>query len=321
MDSDRLARYLAGEASPDDHASVVAWTASNPSNQNELDRLVAAWRHPGQPGVYDLDLAWAQVAGRLGQAVADPEPVAIPLARRPMIQWLAAAAVVMATGSVMMLRTRDRDVGMSYSTTIGEQKTVTLPDGSTAVLAPASTLVVAPGYGRPNRRLSLTGRAWFEVSHDDARPFQVSAGGMIVEDLGTEFEVVTTGPGLQVTVVSGSVAVHRGGGSATVTLGPRDVATISPEGGSSIDHQVPVDRMISWRQGTLDFIDRPLGEVVAELQRWYHVELALAPGLADRPLNAPIPTGNLTEALEIITTALGLIRSDLGPVITLAPKP
>ncbi len=319
MDSDRLARFLAGEASPEDRASVTAWAASNPSNQKELDRLVAAWRPPVDPGVYDLDRAWSQVAGRLGQAVADPEPVAIPLARRPMVQWLAAAAVVLAAGSAMMLRSRD--AGTSYSTTIGEQKTITLPDGSTAVLAPASTLVVAPGYGKPTRRLSLTGRAWFEVSHDDARPFQISAGGMMVEDLGTEFEVATTGPGLHVAVVSGSVAVHRGGGSATVTLGPRDVATISPEGGSSVAHQAPVDRMIRWRQGTLDFVDRPLREVVAELERWYHVELTLAPGLADRPLNAPIPTGNLTEALEIITTALGLTRSDAGPVITLAPKP
>ncbi len=319
MDSDRLARYLAGEASPDDRASVIAWAASNPSNKRELDRLVAAWQPPGQPGGYDVDRAWTQVTSRLGQSVADPEPLAIPLARRPVIQWLAAAAVVLTAGSAMMLRTRD--VGMTYSTAIGEQKTVTLPDGSTAELAPASTLVVAPGYGRPNRRLSLTGRAWFEVEHDDARPFQISAAGMMVEDLGTEFEVVTTGPGLQVTVVSGSVAVHRGDGSATVTLGPRDVATISPEGGSSVDHQAPVDRMISWRQGTLDFVDRPLGEVAAELERWYRVELALAPGLADRPLNAAIPTGNLNEALEIITTALGLTRSDAGSVITLAPKP
>lgn len=319
MDSDRLARYFAGEASPDDRADVVAWAASNPANQKELEALVAAWKNPRQRGVYDLDGAWGRVASRLGQAVADPEPMAIPLARRPVVRWLAAAAVVLAAGSGLMLR--GRDVAVTYTTAIGEQRTVTLPDGSTAILAPASTVVVAAGYGKPNRNLSLTGRAWFEVSHDAARPFRISAGGMMVEDLGTEFEVVTTGPGLQVTVVTGSVAVHRGGGSATVTLGPRDAATISPQGGSSVDHQVAVDRITSWRQGTLDFVNRPLGEVAAELERWYDVELVLAPGLADRPLNAPIPTGNLTEALEIITTALDLTRSDLGRVITLAPKP
>lgn len=319
MDSDRLARYLAGEASPEDHANVAGWAASNPSNQNELERLEAAWTTPMQPGVYDLDRAWSRVASRLDHPVDSPEPMTIPLARRPVVRWLAAATVVLAMSSVVMLR--NRDVPVTYTTAIGEQRTVTLPDGSKAILAPASTVVVAARYGKPNRGLSLTGRAWFQVSHDAARPFRIEAGGMMVEDLGTEFEVVTTGPGLQVTVVTGSVAVHRGSGSAIVTLGPRDVATISPQGGSSVDHQVAVDRIISWRQGTLDFVNRPLGEVAAELERWYDVELALAPGLAERPLNAPIPTGNLTEALEIITTALGLTRSDLGRVITLAPKP
>lgn len=318
MDSDRLARYLAGEASPDDHATVVAWAASNPSNQDELGRLVGAWGRSGQPGVYDLDRAWNQVAGRLGQTIADPEPIGIPLARRPVVRWLAAAAVIVAIGSAVVLR--GREAAVTYTTAIGEQRTVTLPDGSTAVLAPASTVVVAAGYGKPNRSLSLTGRAWFQVTHDESRPFQISAAGMMVEDLGTEFEVVTTGPGLQVTVVTGSVAVHRGSGSAAVTLGPRDVATISAQGGSSVDHHAAVDRITSWRQGTLDFVNRPLGEVAAEMERWYDVELVLAPGLGNRPLNAPIPTANLTEALEIITTALGLTRSDLGRVITLAPK-
>ena len=319
MDSDRLARYVAGEASPDDHADVVAWAAANPSNQNELERLSAAWINPREPGVYDLDRAWSRVAGRLGQAVADPELLDVPLVRRPVVRWLAAAAVVLAVGSTVMLR--GRDVAVTYSTGIGEQRTVALPDGSKAILAPASTLVVAAGYGKPNRGLRLNGRAWFDVAHDDARPFQIQAAGMMIEDLGTEFEVVTTGPGLQVMVVSGSVAVHRASGSATVTLGPRDVATISPHGGSSVDHQAPVDRMTSWRQGTLDFVNRPLGEVAAEIERWYDVQLVLAPGLSDRPLNAPIPTNNLTEALEIITTALGLTRSDVGRIISLAPKP
>jgi len=318
MDSDRLARYLAGEASPEDHASVTTWAGANPANQKELERLAAAWKPAGEPGSYDLDRAWNRVAARLGETVTDPEPVVVPVTRPPFGRWLAAAAVVMAVGSATLLRSRD--VSATYTTAIGEQRTVVLPDGSRAILAPASTLVVAAGYGKPNRGLSLTGRAWFEVTHDEARPFRIQAAGMMVEDLGTEFEVATTGPGLQVTVVTGSVAVHRGGGSAAVTLGPRDAATISPEGGSNVDHQVAVDRITSWRQGTLDFVDRPLGEVAAELERWYDVELVLGPGLSGRPLNAAIPTANLGDALDIVTTALGLTRSESGRTITLAPK-
>ncbi len=319
MDSDRLARYLAGEASPNDHADVAAWASANPINQKELERLSAAFKPAGQPGAYDVDQAWSRVASRLGQTVADPEPIGLPLASRPAVRWLAAAAVLLAITSALVIQGRDRTV--TYATTIGQQRTILLPDGSKATLAPASTIVVPAGYGKPNRNLTLAGRAWFEVTHDEAKPFRIAAAGMMVEDLGTEFEVVASGTGLQVTVVSGSVAVHRAGGGGTVTLGPQDVATISPEGQSSVDHYAPVERITSWRQGTLDFVDRPLRDVATELERWYDVELVLAPGLGQRPLNAPIPTANLTEALEIITTALGLTRADVGRVITLAPKP
>lgn len=319
MDSDRLARYLAGEALPNDHAEVAAWASANPLNQKELERLTAAWKPAVEPGVYDLDQAWNRVAGRLGQAVADSEPIALPLAQRPAVRWLAAAAVLVAVASTLLIQGRDR--AETYATTIGQQRTIMLPDGSKAILAPASTIVVPAGYGKPNRSLSLEGRAWFEVTHDDTRPFRIAAAGMMVEDLGTEFELVASDAGLQVTVVSGSVAVHRADGGSTVTLGPQDVATISPEGQSSVDHYAPVERITSWRQGTLDFVNRPLSDVATELERWYDVELVLAPGLGQRPLNAPIPTANLTEALEIITTALGLTRADAGRVITLAPKP
>ncbi len=319
MDSDRLARYLAGEASPNDHADVAAWASANPINQKELERLTAAWRPAGKPGNYDVDQAWSQVAGRLGQTVADPEPIEVSVVPRPAVRWLAAAAVLVAVTGALLIRGRDRAV--TYATTVGQQRTIVLPDGSKATMAPASTIVVPAGYGKPNRDLTLSGRAWFEVSHDDARPFRIAASGMMVEDLGTEFELVANGTGLQVTVVSGSVAVHRAGSGGTVTLGPQDVATISAEGQSTVDHYAPVERITSWRQGTLDFVNRPLSDVATELERWYDVELVLAPGLGQRPLNAPIPTANLTEALEIITTALGLTRADVGRVITLAPKP
>ncbi|MEZ4456185.1 MAG: DUF4974 domain-containing protein [Gemmatimonadales bacterium] len=79
--------------------------------------------------------------------------------------------------------------------------------------------------------------------------------------------------------------------------------------------------MTSWRAGTLDFIDRPLDEVAAELERWYDIQVVLEPGVGTKPFNGPIPTDDLTQALTTIETAFGELRlARTGRTVTIGPR-
>lgn len=299
MDSEQLARYLAGEASAEDRTQVETWRRANPDHQRELERLTVALTPETTPGTWNVEAAWAKVNARLDLAPGITPTDIIPI-RRPFVKWLAAAAVVLAAGTGAWLL---RPAGaVEYATGVGEQREITLADGSAVTLAPASRLVVDPKFGRPNRTVSLTGRAWFVVTHDDAKPFQVATDGALVEDLGTAFEIQTTGPVVRVAVAEGIVAIHRQD-AASVTLGPGDVALVDGPGQTLVDHAVEVDRVTSWRKGTLDFEDRPLRDVAAELERWYAISFSLATDLADKRFTGPIPTGQLAQALEILGAA------------------
>lgn len=320
MDEERLARYLAGEASAAERAEVETWKVANPANQVELARLEAVWTDVAPAGTWNVDGAWAKVAGRLDRGADGAEDIAVfPLPQRPWMRWVAAAAAVLvvATGGFLISRPGKP---VEYVTAIGEQRTVILPDGSQVTLAPASHLAVEPQYAKPNRSIRLTGRAWFVVGHDPLKPFRVTTSAGVVEDLGTEFEVNASGDGLRVAVASGTVAVHREG-EPPVTLGAGDLAMVALQGSPTVSHQIAVERITSWRGGTLDFDDRPLVEVTAELERWYDIKFTLDGGAGDRRFSGPIPTDRLDQALAIVATAFPeMTVGRSGRAVTIAPK-
>lgn len=311
MDSERLARYLAGEASADDRAQVEAWAASEGSRASELRLLEKAWRNGQPPGQWNVDFAWTQVAGRLDHT-ARPKPA---WQRRQVFGWLAAAGLAAMVGGGWWAVNRPT----VFQTGVGQSRDLTLADGSRITLAPSSRLTVSRSFGRTSREVALAGKGWFEVDHDAARPFRVSVGDARVEDLGTQFEIDASGQDLKVAVMEGEVSLTMPS-TPTMLLRPKDVAWVGKNGQAGVSHDVAVDRLITWRKGSLAFEDRSLAEVTAELARWHEVTFEAAPVVLDRRFTGDLPTNDLDEALVRITTAVGLTATRNGTTVTLTLK-
>jgi transmembrane sensor len=229
-------------------------------------------------------------------------------------------------GGAREARAHDRGLGRGAAAgrarrAIGEQREIDLSDGTRVVLAPASRLEIRRGFGKPAREVELNGRAWFEVTHDESRPFRVYTSGAVIEDLGTEFEVIgRRGDALQVAVMSGAVNVHGAGSAPPMRLGPGDVARLPGVGEPSVRHEAPVATLMAWRGGNLTFDETPVAEVLDELSRWYGVTFRLSdPATGPKPFTATLPTANLEEALQILGTGRGLTVTRTGDVVTLSP--
>jgi transmembrane sensor len=322
MDSEQLARFLAGEATANERQKVEAWASSEPKTASELALLQRVWTARPAPGGWDVDAAWDRLAERLDRSER-PRPTVIPITRnRRSWIWVAAAAVVILAAGLFYSISVPTGV---YRTAAGERRELTLADGSSVVLAPDSHLTISTEFGRGAREVSLVGRAWFDIRHDLKHPFRVQTTGALIEDLGTEFEVVArpgTAP-IRVAVLAGSVAVQSRAEppDARVTLGPRDVARIPSTGPLDVDHEVSVEQLTGWRDGTLNFDDATLESVAAELSRWYGVEIVVTDsGVAALHLSAPIPTANLDEALAIVKAALPIDVQRSAARITLVAK-
>lgn len=255
--------------------------------------------------------AWrlAVEAWSLSRAVGPADPVArraalgLPVGRRPrwsrLAGWAvaAAAACLLAVASPsLLLRIR-----ADHVTPAGVTRTVELPDGSSIRLDTASA--VALDYGPQVRRVTLlSGRAYFDVAADRARPFEVQAADVTVAVTGTAFDVGLGDAEVAVAVVAGAVHVAYAGtgGPGDAVLGPGQQLRVPRSGGAAEVAEVG-GRAAAWRRGRLMSEGATVAELVDELRRYRPgVVLLVGDRLADRRVTGVFDLSDPVHALRAI---------------------
>ncbi len=200
-----------------------------------------------------------------------------------------------------------------YSTGVGEQRTVQLADGSTVVLDTDSQVSVRLTGSRRDIRLSR-GQALFDVAHDSARPFVVTAGATSVTALGTRFDVRREASGATVTLVRGAVEVRErsGNGAARVwrlAPGQRVATQLTAPAPAPVD----VDTATSWTSGRLIFHAVPLRAAVAEFNRYERQKIEVADGpVGDELITGVFAVGDTNTFVGSVADLhdLSVVRSD-----------
>lgn len=202
-------------------------------------------------------------------------------------------------------------------TATGETRTVTLDDGSSAVLNTASAIAV--DYSRERRRvLLLRGEAMFIVAKDATRSFVVAAASGEAIARGTVFAVRKEDEAATVTVLESRVGVsYPAAGRTAVELSPGEAVGYSRRGLGQ-PRAVDADAATAWRRGKLIFVDRPLGEVITELNRYHSGRIQIIDGsISSHPVSGVFDTGNPLQALEVIEQTLGLHTTRLSSLLIL----
>ena len=153
------------------------------------------------------------------------------------------------------------DAATTYSTAPGETRTIALEDGSTILLAGDTEIVV-----EEERQARLnSGRALFEIRHDEADPFRLAVGDATLIDAGTVFEVTIREAAVAVGVAEGAVIYNPDGPAARID--PGEVLSFDRRAGTYRMESVPIEQVGEWRAGRLTFRDAPLAEVASDLSR------------------------------------------------------
>lgn len=163
-----------------------------------------------------------------------------------------------------------------YHAALGEPLRERLDDGSGVQLAPLTELSVS--FTASERNVALVGEAYFEIGPDPMkRPFTVTAGDVVVRDIGTKFSVRTLARGgLRVLVSEGAVdlsfrnAARKFGGSNKPQRIYAGHSALLKDGFISVLPMAPheIEARLAWRGRRLTFQDRPLAEVVEDLNRF-----------------------------------------------------
>jgi len=150
----------------------------------------------------------------------------------------------------------------------GEYKMI-LPDGTKVWLNASSSLRFATTFNQTERRVELTGEAYFEVKHNKKLPFRVYFNQTEVEVLGTHFNISSFGDKSKTTLLEGSVKITNAGKQQMLV--PGEEATI---GSGALDiHQTDTYKSIAWKEGAFYFKDDLIPDVMNQIFRWYDVEV------------------------------------------------
>ena len=198
-------------------------------------------------------------------------------------------------------------------TRTAELRIVRLEDGSTVHLAPATAIAFTSGA--KGRTLDLLqGEAWFDVTHDEARPFRVMAGNNIVTVLGTAFSVRKTDHGTEVAVQRGRVAVTTPEAGHVVQIELLPGQSLFASEGLATRSAIRPDRVASWRDGVAVVNDQPIGDVIDRLRPWYKGYIvARGPGLRGRRVSGIYDLRDPDLALEALTRAHKVTVSRVSP--------
>jgi len=337
LDVDLLFRYRAGECTPEERERFERWVAADPRHRelfeatvtaagevlaelrSERARVPAARASVGVRG--RAAPAWSQRVQGRRRTWALPVAAGVALAAG-VSAWRAVAGPASGAGAMQVT-----------STGPGQRATVELRDGTQVVLGVASTLRYPASFGARSRDVSLTGEAYFDVVHDEGRPFVVRAGGAVAEDLGTAF-VVRAYPDdarVRVVVAEGKVALRaaapaadapagRARATAGRVLGRGELGELGADGATTVRRVNPA-AYLAWTEGRLVFDAAPLSEVLGQLERWYDVEFQLAdPSLAGRDYSGAFGDASLRDVLDVISAAVDMRYEQRGRTVVLYPR-
>ena len=252
-----------------------------------------------RPGALDPDRAWLRFAE--AQGISSLKRVWM----RSAYVWTVAASIALLVSLIGFYQWQQKQPDWVTFTAEAQQvKQLTLPDQTEISLAGGSRLTYdARHYGQEMRLVRLEGKAFFEVWHDEARPFRVETAESRVTVLGTRFQVVAGKEQTTVDVVSGKVgfALREKTDSVALTAGLQAYYT-SGDQRIKVTEQ-PNPNELAWLTHRLRFEETPLPQVVADLEQAYQTTLIYS-GDADKRLTATLEDLTLEDALQVVNETL-----------------
>lgn len=245
-------------------------------------------------------------AGRAWQRFAAEHKVV----RRSFLRryWMGAAAVLLLLIGIgtFFLTGRQESEWVSITTHPGQLKEVCLPDSTWISLAGNTTVRYdRMNYGKQRRAVEMTGKAFFQVKRNEARPFSVTTTETVVTVLGTSFQVCASGSDAEVHVTTGKVSFLAVDKNEHVVLTAGMSASYSKDKQEiTVSSDQEDQNYLAWKTGKLQFKETPLEQVIEDLNDYYQVKIRNRSATSGLKLTATFERLPLAEVLMVINQTL-----------------
>lgn len=169
---------------------------------------------------------------------------------------------------------------LNLSVPKGGEFKITLEDSTEVWLNADSRLIYPSVFGTGERRVKVSGEAYFSVHHEEDRPFYVDTNDQTIRVYGTTFNVRNYPDDnlAYITLETGSIALSRPGvvHGGEVVMSPGHHATYDKDSERMSMTVVDPAVISSWRHGKFVFENQPLRCIMRDLSRWYDFDYEFA---------------------------------------------
>ncbi|MGY6647938.1 FecR family protein [Wenyingzhuangia sp. IMCC45574] len=277
-----LARWIAGELSEEERIAFEKTEAYKEFNTlNKVAKTLAA------PTV-DTESALTKVKAKLKANTTKTKVIKL---------WISvAASIAILIGSYAFLQS-----SVTYTTAIGEKIDITLEDGSVVNLNSNSSLTHKRFFWKDDKKLSLSGEAYFTVTK--GKGFHVKTNHGIVSVLGTQFNIKTQKLGTEVKCYTGKVQYKNEQHLAILTKGFK--AAFQQKTGSftkdTFNKTTP-----DWKQGFSSYKNQDFATVLTDITNYYPIKIDNQNVNINRVYTGVFVHNNLNQALQTTLGALGI---------------
>ena len=308
-----IAKQLQGMATPPEAEELQQWLQADAARRQEYDDMARIWQSSGpilaNPD-FNTDIAWAKLDDKIAQVSSRPHRqfhtvISYLFANTKKVM---AAVVIFAMVSIGVYWWYKQAQWQTF-TASNKNETLTLPDQSVVLVRKGSTLTYPKSFDTEERRVQLTGEAFFKVQHNETQPFLVSTGNTEVKVLGTSFLVNSNSAADEVVVETGKVNVtDKKSNQNHVILTKGQRAVLSNK--HFYQEQVTNSNYMAWETGQLVFNNAALPKVLEDISHFYGTQIELAPALqptaAAIQISVEFKNQPLEQALEEIRLITGL---------------
>lgn len=206
----------------------------------------------------------------------------------------------------------------TLSTPIGGEYQLILPDGSKVWLNASSSIHFPTVFTGNERKVTVTGEAYFEVAKNAAMPFKINVKDMEVVVLGTHFNIMAYDDesSMNTTLLEGSVKVTKG--TIVKMLMPGQQSIINKTGEIKIT-DADVEEVMAWKNGWFQFDAYDIKTIMRQISRWYNVEIVYEGKVPEGHFSGLVSRNNdIFQVLKIMQSAGVKFKIDGRKLIVLA---
>jgi transmembrane sensor len=345
-----VARKLAGEASADELNELSDLLANNSDLHLQLEAIMTAWNGVHKPDKEEQEGSYLQLINKLrdqGYEMGNVEkeiPLGIEFSKprkRKLLRWGLATGLaliaflgfyfILFKPKIVPARVPLAQPSNIISTKNGSRTKIQLPDGSIAWLNSGSKLTYGEQFGNKVREVELSGEAFFDVRHDETKPFIIRTPYIQVKDLGTQFNVKSYPDDKisEVSLVEGSVEVTMKKHPTTkwvlmpndkgriLNVVEADMPAVTQKKEKAVKEEeslvftlakVNFDKTgeiqeVAWTKNKLAFVKERLDVIAVKMERWFDKEVIIQ----NKQLNSLEFSATFeSESLESVLKAIQL---------------